>query len=1015
MVLFAEAAEVFRARSAWGSYLYCLNGIGENLIRTARYAEARPILARADSVARAALGGRDPALVRTLHLRGYLALYEGDSQAALSLFQEAIQITREIAPADTMGLASSLQMLGMAEMRLGEYRHAEETLRSALQLLEAPGFTSLRNTILQALARTIMAQGDYASARKSLLELRSAGSSDPGFMIGVLQELSDAEYELGEFSSSLHYGEEALARSRQLYGDRHPITVSQIARLGDLQARAGQYPQAILYLTQAIELYKEIEGAGTWALGSLYHRLANAYREQGDLDSARECAEKGLALAEAANGKDHPGNAALHESLAQTYLSLGKASAALDHAARALELYRSAASGQSLDLAHAFTLLASVHGRLGEHGAALALADSAIELYGPASPGPGVAEAWRKRAEAHMGLGEPAKAKECFGQALATLGVEDPEHGSDSRPWLDLYTGREAVQSLIGYAHAGQQLFEKDPSAIRELKAAYDASCQATEILADMRARYLSEQPKLDLAVYGQPAFGQALRLALQMNQVTGDASYLREAYSLAEASKAGALIDAVVRAAGAGFGGIPAEVLEREKQLKHELFACDRRIQSPGGAPDSPSAPALLSRRFELQRELDQLLASYASTYAEFSGLARRPMPITAAGTMGLLDERTVLVEYCLLDEALVAFLVSSEGFSCVRVAIPADFQESVMRYCESLRTFDVASYREQARKLGSVLIDPLERAIHAKERLLVVPCDYLWYLPFETLLTARKTRGGAQDFTTLPYLLTEHEVTYLYSATFLREIEARPVSAERSSAFAGFAPGFGELGEGPFAQALLPADAGGRVRYGASGDDFRSRAFGELPQAGMEVSTIAEDFSRQNYRQSTFLGGDATEASFKQRASEFGYLHIASHSFVDERNPALTGILFSSAGQSGEDGVLHAGEMFDLRLQAALVVLSSCESGLGKMVPGEGLLAMTRGLFWSGAQNVMVSLWDVYDVHASELMVRFYPELLRGNTITTSLREAKLAMIANPRTAFPGKWGGFVHLGMD
>jgi len=247
------------------------------------------------------------------------------------------------------------------------------------------------------------------------------------------------------------------------------------------------------------------------------------------------------------------------------------------------------------------------------------------------------------------------------------------------------------------------------------------------------------------------------------------------------------------------------------------------------------------------------------------------------------------------------------------------------------------------------------------------------------------------------------------------LRELEARPGREEDAWAFGGFAPSFGRSGRGSLAEVIAQTGAEESFPIPAIEADSRRQGLGELPEAGLEVRSIAAAFEQQHRAGTAYLGGQATEASFKQRASEYAYLHVASHSYIDERHPGLTGILFGNRDTSGEDGVLHAGEMFDLELQASLVVLSSCESGLGKMVPGEGLLAMTRGLFWSGAQNVMVSLWDVYDTHARDLMVRFYPHLLRGESIASSIREAKLAMIADRRTAFPGKWGGFVHLGGD
>ena len=109
----------------------------------------------------------------------------------------------------------------------------------------------------------------------------------------------------------------------------------------------------------------------------------------------------------------------------------------------------------------------------------------------------------------------------------------------------------------------------------------------------------------------------------------------------------------------------------------------------------------------------------------------------------------------------------------------------------------------------------------------------------------------------------------------------------------------------------------------------------------------------------------------------------------------------------------MLFANETFDLDLNADLVVLSCCESGIGKFVKGEGMMAMTRGFFYSGARNVLFSLWKVYDRQTSDLMLNFYQNVLRGKTYSSALRRSKLRMIADRLTAFPSKWSGFILVG--
>ena len=237
-------------------------------------------------------------------------------------------------------------------------------------------------------------------------------------------------------------------------------------------------------------------------------------------------------------------------------------------------------------------------------------------------------------------------------------------------------------------------------------------------------------------------------------------------------------------------------------------------------------------------------------------------------------------------------------------------------------------------------------------------------------------------------------------------------PGRGQRMLSLAGFAPAFPDSSTGgnrPKPYALHYAEEWASVRSVTVGD----RTFGEIPGSEEEVRTIVTDFNKSGKQSVAFLRSDATKENLKENASHCRFLHIATHSYVDEENPKLSGLLFSQSTSSAEDAVLYPGETYNLNLKADLLVLSSCESGMGKLVKGEGLMAITRGFFFAGARNIVFSLWKVYDRHTNQLMTEFYRNVLKGDSFTSSLREAKLAMIKNETSAFPAKWAGFVLMG--
>ena len=199
--------------------------------------------------------------------------------------------------------------------------------------------------------------------------------------------------------------------------------------------------------------------------------------------------------------------------------------------------------------------------------------------------------------------------------------------------------------------------------------------------------------------------------------------------------------------------------------------------------------------------------------------------------------------------------------------------------------------------------------------------------------------------------------------------------------------------------------------VLFPDSNETFRStvingKNFEELKYSEWEVKSIIKLFAENKDKTSLgYFYSDATENAFKSSIKNFNIVHIASHSFINEDQPQISGIVFAQPTDSTntEDGILYAGETYNLDLNADLVVLSSCESGLGKLIRGEGMMALTRGFLYSGVANIIFSLWKIPDKPTSELMIEFYKQMLSGKSYSESLRQAKLNLIKNEITARP------------
>ena len=187
----------------------------------------------------------------------------------------------------------------------------------------------------------------------------------------------------------------------------------------------------------------------------------------------------------------------------------------------------------------------------------------------------------------------------------------------------------------------------------------------------------------------------------------------------------------------------------------------------------------------------------------------------------------------------------------------------------------------------------------------------------------------------------------------------------------------------------------------------------YAALPETEREVTGILKLFLDKNRSGEYHLRKDAGEGLLKSsNIKNYGFIHLATHGFINEETPKLSGILFSE-DEKNEDGILYSNEIYNLNLDADLVVLSACESGLGKVVRGEGIMGLTRGFLYSGANNVAVSLWQVGDKSTSKLMIYFYENILNGLSYSQSLREAKLRIIKEKKYAYPSEWGPFILIG--
>ncbi len=487
-----------------------------------------------------------------------------------------------------------------------------------------------------------------------------------------------------------------------------------------------------------------------------------------------------------------------------------------------------------------------------------------------------------------------------------------------------------------------------------------------------------------------------------------------KEAFHYAERRRAQSFLDSI---RSRGFRGRkPTErSLRLKDDLETELVGKQSALRDQMSAPPDKRDKALASR---LEKELVGIRERHAEVTRSISlqrgsSFRRRDLilPIRAEDVQSrILKRGQALVEYVVSDDAIHAFVLTPSDCHYFRLfGDRSEVATDVAHLLEPFRQlsdgsvdllhldFDVGTAHEIYQKI----FEPLEPRFSGAEELLIVADDTLHFLPFEALarsaaLGARDRRTRYAEYGSVDWLVRHYTLSYALSATSLdpRLSNAKPVPP-KMLAFAEPLAGANDSTARP------PAFRGSRENRALLA------SLAPLPRAVEEVQTVKR-LMKDRLSVTALTGAEATETAYLNKAGEVGYLHFAVHSLVDERYPEYSTLVLSR--DSGEDGFLQAFELADAPLNAELVVLSACETGLGRLYRSEGLLGLKRSFLAAGARAVVVSLWSVED-SITDFVAEFYQNLDGGADRAAALQAAKLAYMKSTRPLGRGQTLSLSH----
>ena len=822
---------------------------------------------------------------------------------------------------------------------------------------------------------------DAISQYKRSFELRSVllRPNHPQLAI-PLANLARELGTIGLLSEGIEKYHDAIGIFEQGLGQHHPQVAIGYGNLGTMVEDHGDLETAQIFLAHALDIRNRSLPAGHKFLIYSNMNLASLAFRRGEYNSAADYFESARVLLDSVH-------TSLHRLSVENDLLGAKVYLRLQNTRKSLELLRRARHRLSLyDVSEEQFLMANLavadlYLRLGMAADAARVASDAC-----ANSGDSIGYGHYLLLECDYVLGLSRKALGSHLMAARHFSaVEDrfAEQTTNTFEFERKRIARDALGELSSYYQGEDRLglLEK-----------------AIQSSIDLRKHVGNTRSKIAIVSRGSNWFRNAVETAFDLYDDSNRIAYADRAFRAAEQGRAGALLDAMAESY-ARHASIPDSLRTLEQDLRSF-------ISSPPDIEDSAEAEATRDRLFRANLQYGELIRRFERDFPDYYDLKYNSSVASIAQVQEALSPDEVLVEYVVADSIYV-FAIDTEVVHFLASARADDLDNNVAELRKGIEGQDYHEYVAAATALYDILIRPIEPVIKGKA-MIVVPDGVLNYVPFEALIPESASSDSLMDYRSLPFLIRTNPVSYSLSATLLTQLRDKPARSAPLE-FLGLAPVF---------QSSMQSAA--RVEFNEYLQDAGPESRTYLPGSLAEVIGIQNEFRARRSRIDRFLhkrsivllNEKAAEETIKTMdLRQYRFVHFATHAFANDVNPDRSGLVLATDNDSGEDGVLHLSEVYNLKLDADLVVLSACETALGRLESGEGMIGLTRGFLYAGSNNVLVSLWKADDVATRNLMLDLYQGIVAGGSFNRSLQAAKLNAINSSRfNARPYFWAQFV-----
>lgn len=966
--IFEELADSVCSADEWIEN--CVSGkiyLSDIARRNRDFETAVRIISEAEQFFPEKVDGPHPLQVRVYRQKVYLYVDMTDFNRA----REAANKALELAGAnglDAISRARAYIAPAYLEDAVGNYQESFDFYSSAVESLghlegnrEILRLLSLvynnMGILLRRMGRGQEAMGYYQKGLDVTKLLYGENHPEMGLLFNNIGAIY---YGLGDFGQAAEYFLRAANIFRDNYGENHVRAAGGYNNAGVSYLAMNDYERGAEMLEKAQGIKEELLGENDLDTAIGYSNLASVYLENEDYDSALENYQKSLAVRKKIYGEEHPNLVTPYIKLGEFYTKVEDFSLAREHFGEALRI---------------------TENRLGDnHPSVWEIGIKVGDTF----------EKEEKYEEARLNY------EQVFEQIAEASGVQaDPnmDAGQLSHPLLFMEAAKKIGDMNI-------QEYEKggDRSQINRALEHYSFAMKVVDFL---QHSYQSEASKLNLIDRNYSIFTNAIKANHKLYEATGNESWLDEILRISEMSRSRIALELLQDLEAKTFAGVPDEVLAQEQSINTKIADYYQQLhteQEKGYEASREIISAYRDSLFISRQNFTELTKELEQNYPDYFRLKYDQSFAGRQTVSDLLNSGETLLNYIVSEEEVYALVLDRRNISFHTLGSPDSLSAQIKTLRESVSSNNREEYSAAAHELYKKLIEPVLPSV-GSQSLIVVPDQMLHYLPFEMLLSEQP---NGTNYYRMPYLIRDFKVSYAPSATVLQMLTEKKIEDPRNL-----------FAVAPFNETTVHI----------SGQAAPSRYISDLsplPLTRYETREIADVFSESRSFWNFFspekteilLGRNAAKSVIENTSfDEFGFIHFATHAFVNEDDPALSGIAFW--GGDDDDGVIYVNDIYNMNLNADLVSLGACETGLGTVYKGEGMIGFTRAFIYAGAANLLVSMWRVNDQPTANLMIQFYKYVREGHSYSESLQMAKMDLINQPEFAAPRNWAAFVLLG--